>query len=176
MTPDPAIEGQMATISGTLTGGTVAGQTVGLWQRLPGQTAFSSVAQTQTTSSGTFQFTRAARTNATWYAKMGSATSAMVNELVRAKIALRGSAARHASGATLKLSGSVAPSHAGERVALQQRRGRRWLTVARLKLGIHSSFAVARKLSGHSVGRFRIVLASDARNARSVSAVVVVRG
>ena len=174
-TPDPATDGRTATISGTLTGGTVGAQPVALWQKLPGQTAFSSVATTQTTSSGGFQFVRTTRTDAEWYAESGGATSAVIDEPVRAVIALRGVSGPHSAGATLELSGSVAPSHAGERVALQQLRGRRWVTIARPRLGAHSSFALTRRLRGRSVDRFRVVLAPDARNARSVSAVVAMR-
>jgi hypothetical protein len=95
---------------------------------------------------------------------------------VLATIDLRSSTVRHRTWVRLSLSGSVAPSHAGQRVALEQLRGRRWVTVGRPKLGASSSFVVARKLVGHARERFRIVLASDALNARSVSAVVAVTG
>jgi serine protease len=172
--PNPAIDGQRATINGTLTGGTVAAQPVDLWQRLPGHTAFTDVAQTQTSSSGSFQFVRPVQTDAKWYAKTGSVASATVDESVRARIALHPSTVPHGSAATVTLSGSIAPSHAGERVALEQRRGRRWVTIAHPKLGARSRFKVVRRLHGQSTWRFRVVLAPDARNARSVSAVVTV--
>ena len=77
-------------------------------------------------------------------------------------------------GANLTLLGSIAPSHAHERVSLEQLRGRRWATIARPKLGAHASFAVRRSLLGHSVERFRVVVAADAHNSRSVSPVLVI--
>ena len=94
----------------------------------------------------------------------------IVHEPVRAAIVLRASRV----GANLTLLGSIAPSHAHERVSLEQLRGRRWATIARPKLGAHSSFAVRRSLLGHSVERFRVVVAADAHNSRSVSLVLVI--
>jgi len=172
-TPDPAVAGDAATISGTLTGGTIAAQPVALWQELAGQTAFSQVAETKTDSSGGFRFVRTVQTNAHWYAMTGTVTSPDVDEPVSAAVALHTSRFRHRAGAKLTLSGSITPSHAGERVALQQLRGRRWVTIARPRLGANSRFAIAERLAP-TVERFRIVLAADARNARTVSAVVAV--
>jgi hypothetical protein len=172
-TPDPATDGDKATISGTLAGGTVAARQVSLWQRLAGATAFTQVEQTQTDSSGGFRFVQTVHTNAEWYAQTGSAVSATMHEPVRAAVALLASSVRPAAGAKLRLSGRVAPSHAGEGVALEQLRGSRWVTVARPKLGTHSTFTVIRK-AARSVERFRIVLAADARNSLSVSAAVAV--
>jgi len=170
VTPDPAIDGQSATIRGTLTGGTVAAQPVILWQRLAGQSGFSDVAQTQTDAAGAFQFVQPVQIDARWYAKSGNVVSSTVHEPVRAAIVLRASRV----GANLTLLGSIAPSHAHERVSLEQLRGRRWATIARPKLGAHSSFAVRRSLLGHSVERFRVVVAADAHNSRSVSLVLVI--
>jgi hypothetical protein len=171
-TPDPAIDGQAATITGTLTGGTVAAQPVVLWERLTGQTAFSEVAQTTTDSSGDFRFVRLVRTNAEWYAKAGLVASSTVLEPVLAAVTLHPSSVRPAAGAKVTLSGSIAPSHAGERVALERLRGRRWVTIARPKLGKRSRFSVTQRLGAHAVERLRVVLEADARNARSVSAVI----
>ena len=174
ITPNPVTEGHKATISGTLTGGTVAAQTVVLWQRLAGQSAFSNVAHAETNATGAYQFLRAVKTNAEWYAQVGSVESSTVAEPVLARIVLRRSRSRPAAGKKFKLSASISPGHAGDRVTLQLLRGRRWVTIARPKLGGHSSFALTRRAPAHSVERFRVVLAADARNARSVSSVVVV--
>ena len=149
VTPDPAIDGQSATIRGTLTGGTVAAQPVILWQRLAGQSGFSDVAQTQTDAAGAFQFVQPVQIDARWYAKSGNVVSSTVHEPVRAAIVLRASRV----GANLTLL---------------------WATIARPKLGAHSSFAVRRSLLGHSVERFRVVVAADAHNSRSVSPVLVI--
>jgi hypothetical protein len=72
------------------------------------------------------------------------------------------------------LSGTIAPSHAGERVALQRLRKGSWVTVARPRLNSASHFAVGEKMHRRGVVRFRVVLAADTRNARSVSGVVAI--
>jgi hypothetical protein len=159
-------------ITGTLSGASSdASQAVDLWEKLAGQTAFSQVASTQTNASGVYSFTQTVTTNAQWYVESGTVQSSTVAEPVLAAIRLHPSK----SGVTLTLSGAIAPSHAGERVALQLRRGTRWVTIARAKLSAGSHFTFARKMSGHSIERFRVVLAADARNALSVSSVVAVR-
>jgi hypothetical protein len=172
--PDPANQGQRVTLTGTLSSGTAAAQTVGLWERLAGQAAFTDVANTQTSASGGFTFARAVKTNAEWYVKAGSVTSPTVAELVRAAVALHASTVRPAAGAVLSLSGTITPSHAGDRVALQQLARGRWATIARPIVNAASRFAVAQKVHARpgDHGRFRVVLAADARNARSVSPVV----
>jgi hypothetical protein len=175
VTPNPASEGRQTTITGTLTGSTsVAAQTVGLWEQAAGQAASTQVASTQTSASGAFSFVRTVTTNTTWYVKVGTVQSATMAEAVLAAVDLHPSRVRIAPGAGLTLSGTIAPSHAGERVALQQLRSGHWVTIARPKLGINSSFTVTRNAGGHSVKRFRIVLAADARNARSISRIVAI--
>lgn len=173
-TPDPVTEGHATTISGSLTGGTVAAQNVVLYERLAGQAAFSNVATTQTDASGGYQFSRSLPVNVEWYAQSGSVMSATVSESVLAAVVLHPSSVRPAAGTKDKLSGTIAPSHAGERVALQRLRKGRWVTVARPRLNARSHFAVAEKMRGRGVERFRVVLAADARNARSVSGVVAI--
>ena len=169
-TPDPAADGNDATISGRLTGAPVAAQPIVLYQRLAGEQAFGEVANTQTDSSGAYRLTVPVQTNAEWYTAAGSIVSSTLTEPVRAAVAL---SLRPVAGARIELSGSVAPSHAGERVAVQQLRHGRWETIARPLLDGRSRFAVARRLVIRSVARFRAVLAADARNSRSVSAVGV---
>ena len=172
VTPEPVVEGRDATISGTLTGGTVAAQTVGLYERPAGQAGFSQVTTAQTDGSGGYQFARAVQVNAEWYAQSGSVKSATIDESVLAAVVVHPSRLRPAAGAKDMLSGTIAPNHAGERVALQRLRRGHWVTVARPRLGARSHFAVAERMRG--VERFRVVLGADARNARSVSAVVVI--
>jgi hypothetical protein len=177
VSPSPAKEGSQAKISGTLSGGTSdSAQTVALWEKPAGQAAFSDVASTQTSASGAFSFLRKVTTNAQWYVKTGTAQSATVAQSVLAAIGLRPSSARPAPGAKFKLSGTIAPSQAGERVALQQLRSGRWVTVARPKLSARSRFTVTLTKRGRSVERFRIVLGADARNAKSTSSVIAVSG
>ncbi len=144
-----------------------------------GQAAFSDVASTQTNTSGAFSFLRTVKTNVEWYAKAGTVQSATVSESVSAALVLHPTSVASQAGVKLELSGTITPSHAGERVALEQLRRGHWVTVARPKLSAKSRFRVTtatRKLRGGSVERFRIVLAADARNARTISGVFSIGG
>jgi hypothetical protein len=148
---------------------------VDLYEEPAGQSSFTDVANTQTSSSGAFAFVRTVTTDVKWYVTMGNVQSSSVTESVLAAVALHTSTVRPAAGAKVTLSGTVAPSHPGERIELQQLRNGRWVTIARPKLSARSGFKVARKMRAHSVGRFRIVFAGDSRNARAVSTVVTIR-
>jgi hypothetical protein len=173
--PKSVSEGSHVTISGTLSGGTVAAQKVDLYERPAGQATFSDVASTQTGASGGYSFVRAVHTNAQWYATTGavqSPTTAL--ESVLAAVALHPSSARPKAGAKVTFTGTIAPSHAGERVQLQRLEHGQWVTIARPMLNSKSRFATAEKLRKHASARFRVVLAADTRNARSVSAVVAI--
>jgi hypothetical protein len=172
--PNPVSEGSNATISGTLSAGTVASQTVDLYERLAGQAAFTDVANTQTGASGAYSFVRAVQTNAAWYAIAGTVQSATIDESVLAAVALHPSSTRPKAGAKVMLSGTIAPSHAGERVELQRLTRGQWLTIARPKLNAKSGFAIAEKMRGHTSARYRVVLAGDARNATSTSRVIAI--
>ncbi len=172
---NPVSEGSHVTISGTLSGGTAASQDVDLYEKLAGQAAFSDVASTQTDAAGAYSFVRAVQTNAEWYAKAGTVQSAgTIAELVLAAVALHPSSVRPKAGAQILLSGTIAPSHAGERVELQRLRHGQWMTIARPKLNAESRFVIAEKMRKHASARFRVVLAADARNALSVSSVVAI--
>lgn len=173
--PSPVREGSKTTIGGTLSGTTVSGQNIDLYEKPAGQSTFSDVAQTQTSSSGTYQFVRALQTNAQWYATAASIQSPTVSETVLAAVRLHPSSVHPKAGAKVMFSGTVAPSHAGERVALQRLESGRWKTVARPKLSATSGFAIAEKMRGRTRARFRVVLAADARNALSVSGTVAVK-
>lgn len=171
--PSTVTEGSNATISGTLTGATVGSQTVDLYEKPAGQSTFTDVAQTQTSASGAYQFVRAVLTNAQWYAKAAGLQSPTVIESVLAAITMHPSSARPKTGAKVTLSGTVAPSHAGERVALEELRAGHWVAVAHPKLSAQSRFAFTEKIRGHATARFRVVLGADARNASSSAAVTI---
>ncbi|HWF35209.1 MAG TPA: hypothetical protein VG295_07545 [Solirubrobacteraceae bacterium] len=171
--PSTVSEGTNTNITGALTGATVASQKVDLYERPAGQSTFTDVAQTQTSATGTYQFVRAVQTNTQWYTKAAGLQSPAESETVLAAIALHSSSIHPKAGARVMLSATVAPSHAGERVLLQRLRGGKWVTIARPKLSARSAFRVAEKLPARRASmRFRVMLAADARNARSVSSAV----
>jgi hypothetical protein len=157
--PNPSIAGQKVTISGRWSGGT-SGQTVDLWQELPGAKTFTKVAHTTTGSLGDFQFVRkGVQTNRKWYVSVGSAHSLTIAQRVKAKVSLAG------------LNGRVSPNHSGERVLVEARNGSGWAVIARPRLSHASTFSI-----GPTHGEIRAVFAGDRRNIRSVSPPVVLHG
>ncbi|HWF49177.1 MAG TPA: hypothetical protein VG294_00920 [Solirubrobacteraceae bacterium] len=170
--PSTVSEGSATTVSGTLTGATVAAQTIDLFEEAAGQSTFTDVAQTQTSATGTYRFVPAVLTNAQWYTKAPAIQSPTVTESVLAAVTLHPSSTRPKAGSKFLLSGTIAPSHAGEQVALQRLRSGGWATVAQARLDAQSRFAITEKMRAYARARFRVVLAADTRNARSVSAAV----
>jgi hypothetical protein len=158
---DPSVAGHKITLSGHSPAGT-AGQTVDLFQELPGATTFSKVAQTKTGSLGDFQFVRkGVQTNRKWYVKAGSEQSITIAQKVKAVVRL-----------TRALDVRTMPNHACENALLQRRAGQRWVKVATLDIRGRvnrnpSRFCASAVLAGR--GEFRAVFPGDTRNVRSVS-------
>jgi hypothetical protein len=169
--PNPSTAGQKVTISGRLLNGS-SGTTVSLWQKLPGQSTFTRVAQTATNSAGDYSIVRGAGTvltNATWYASTGtsSGTSPSVVQRVSAQVKLGG---WWMGGRLLILGGQVSPSHRGERIALQRRTANGWRTIATTVIGRLSRFTVRHRFAHKGKVTVRAVFAGDPRNIRSPSA------
>jgi hypothetical protein len=161
--PDPSTAGGRVTVSGRWVGGT-AGQTISLWEKLPGQSRFRDVAHTATDSSGGYQFVRnEIKRNREWYVTSASGLrSVTVGQRVRVVVTL--------GVAGLRAHGRVTPGHAGERVLLEQRRlapATGWAVIARPRLSASSRYSV--KLPGSGQVEFRTVFPGDSRNIRSVS-------
>jgi hypothetical protein len=171
--PNPSIAGQKVTISGRLLSGS-SGTTVSLWQKLPGQSTFTRVAQTTTNPAGDYSIVRGAGTvltNTTWYASTGasSGTSPAVVQRVSAQVKLVTWSVR---GTLVKLNGRVSPSHRGERISLQRRTTNGWRTVATTVIGRLSRFTVRHRFPHKGRLTLRAVFAGDARNVGSASAPV----
>jgi hypothetical protein len=166
--PDPSVEGRTVTISGRLFGSS-SPSTVSLWQKLPGQSGFTRIAQTTTSSAGDYTFVRGADkvlTNSTWYTTASGATSPMLRQRVSARIKL---VTWTVAGTLVKVNGGVSPSHRGERLALQHRTAKGWQTIATTVIGRLSKFTVRHRFARKGKVVLRILFAGDARNVRSFS-------
>lgn len=158
---DPSVAGQKITLSGRWPGNT-AGQTVDLFQELPGAKMFSKVAQTKTGSLGDFQFVRkAVQTNRKWYVAVGSEHSLTISQRVKAVVTV--TAGLH------DLRGHVFPSHPRERVWVQEKASSGWTSVARPRLDRKSNYRVRGSLCKMTGGDGRVVFPGDRLNARSAS-------
>jgi hypothetical protein len=166
---DPALSGSKIKLSGDLIDSSNVGQTITLWQKLPGANVFS---QTQTTTTGTggaYSFTLAAgtvQTNRAWYASAGSQQSLTVHEQVSALIKL---GAKRSKSGEMSLSGTVAPAHAGQVVLLQRLAGAKWRTFSRPRLSRKSKFIAHLRKGARGLATVRAELPGDGRNIESFS-------
>jgi phospholipase C len=167
--PNPAKAGARVAVTGTLQAPRQKPAPVLLWERLPGQRRFQPVAHASGTTFGQYRLTRRADTNRQWFVSAGALHSRTITEHVRAVLSLGASAQALAPGDRVSLSGHVTPSHAGQRVALEQQQGRRWLLLALVKLDRRSNYKLARRFTAAQRLNLRVRLPGDRRNIASTS-------
>jgi hypothetical protein len=175
---DPAAAGSKIVLSGDLIAASSSGQTIKLWQRLPGASSYTQTLQATAGSSGGFSFTLSkgtVLTNRSWYATGGGLTSPTVQENVTVALTLS-AARRHGHGT---LSGKVTPAQSGVVVLQRRVAGGHWRTLAQTKLGKHSSFTwhTKFKASHRATVRAEMPASTDhvASFSRSVNAFVLRR-
>ncbi len=176
--PNPSKAGTKVVISGAFTGNQSGAQVV-LWRELAGQSSFHQMSQTTTDSSGHYTFTLgrgAVMADQAWYVTSDGLQSSTVQQQVNALVGLSSSA--RSTGVGHVDSGAAAtsrPSHAGEVVLVEARRGGgAWRVIARPHLGRGSNYAVAGRFSRPGAVELRAVLPGDTRNERSTSPTVTV--
>jgi len=154
----------------------VAGTTVVLWRELSGQSTFHQAGQTTTDSAGQYKFTLSAgmvNADQQWYVTANGVQSPTLHQLVNAVVGLTGLhniLVRHA----MLLRGHVTPSHAGQDVLVEQRKGSQWTVIARPRLGHASNYGVMHRFVRAGTVVLRTVLPGDARNDRSGSSTLTV--
>jgi hypothetical protein len=172
-TPNPSTADRQVVVRGQLLGATTVGVAVELWQELPDQTQFTQVAKTTTDASCAYAITRSARqvqTDREWYVTAGTMQSRTMVQTVQAVVTLAATAGSHR---TTIFAGHVSPSHKGDRILLQRRTSRGWLTIARPLLTRASNFRVRHRL-GRGTVVLQAVLPADSMNALSTSAALTV--
>ncbi len=180
--PNPIDAGEGVLIYGHLNVPPVGGQTIVLYHHLAGSgLGYTHVGQTTTDSRGFFEFTReedVVMTNRSWFVReagIHQIHSRTVFERVAALVSLTASATTAVTGQPVVFTGHVDPSHAGERVVLQEQTASgdwRGLKSARLDGGSNYSITKSWRFAGdHTV---RVVFPSDARNIRGTANPVTV--
>jgi hypothetical protein len=176
--PNPSKAGTKVVISGGFTGNPQSGAQVVLWRELAGQSSFGQMSQTTTDSSGHYAFTLgrgAVMADQAWYVTSGGLRSSTVQQQVSALVGLSASARSTGVGHVIRVSGHVTPSHAGEVVLVQARRGGgAWRVIGRPHLGHASNYAVSGQFSRPGAVQLRAVLPGDTRNQRSTSRIVTI--
>jgi hypothetical protein len=174
---NPSTAGRKVVISGVLTASPVSGAQVDLWRERVGQSSFNQVAQTTTSSSGTYSFTLKAGTvmaDQEWYVTSGALRSGTIDQRVRALVALTASTHTIPAGRAVVLRGHVTPSHAGEAVLIEKwdQSTRSWHVIARPRLSKGSTYSLSHRFAQSGKSKLKAVLALDARNLASSSPTV----
>ena len=113
------------------------------------------------------------QTTAKWYAPGVRPRRRIHARRARSVVTLSSSVSSPGPDQPVRLSGSVAPGHAGERVLIEERVSGGWRVVARPRRPTGSRYALWRAF-GPGVHRLRAVFAGDERNLRTSSRIVSV--
>jgi phospholipase C len=180
--PNPAQAGDAVVVAGRLLGPSANGRGGGarpcagavvLWRRGPGRRAFGRIAVAEPGAGGRFMFVLPAgsvETNTQWYASSGAVRSPIVDQGVRAAVALASTATFAVSGDRETLSGAVIPNHGGERILIQRLEAGGWRTVGQPRLDRLSRFTLSFRFIQPGRQRWRAQLPADGRNLQSSSA------
>ena len=154
------------------------GITIVLWRRLPGRGGFSAIAQTSTLVGGRYSFLFPAgsvSTNRDWYATARGLVSRVVTEFVRPALTLTSAATFAVAGDVETFTGQLEPAFRGERVWLQRRDGRRWVTMSGPRVRDGGAFSLNHKFTTGRTEQWRAILPASVRNLGSSSAVVKIK-
>ena len=176
--PNPVVHGSPTTLSGRLTGETVAGVRIRLEEdtTLPLGDAYTFNGMTATTApSGAYSFTAKPLVNTQYRVVAQSSppvTSAPRLVSVRMLVGLRVSDSTPRAGTRIRFSGSVFPAHDGRRALIQRRSSTgRFVTVARTTLrdaGDERS-SYRRRLRIRRDGVYRVKVRGDADHVNGFS-------
>lgn len=183
VTPNPILAGEGVFIYGQLNDPPIAGQTIVLYHHLAGsRRGYTRIGRTTTDARGFFEFTRAENvvmTNRSWFVREAGAHvihSRTVYERVSALVSLTASTQAADTRQPVVFTGHVDPSHAGERVLLQQQVGSsdNWHTLKSGALGPGSNFSITHRFRFPGDRDVRILFPGDARNLSGASDPVTV--
>jgi phospholipase C len=169
--PNPSTYGQPVTVFGAVAGPHHAGVKVQLWRRFPRQKAFHLALTTRTDPQGRYKIPmgpQAAQTDRDWYASVGRASSRVISQHVFAQLTLAQPETLVAPGDRVALTGSAAPSHAGDHVLVEQLLPAGWKVIAHPRLDQSSSYSAGHRFT-QGLQRIRVVLPGGGRNSTSAS-------
>jgi hypothetical protein len=162
--PNPLVIGQSVVLLGRVRGATHA-VSVTLWQKLPGDHAFSVVTQAQTTPKGSYVIRLpggSVSTNRSWYVSSGGVNSPTLNEAVRGLVTISASSATPRTRHRVTIRAAAAPSGQGERLVIQIRKHGRWTRLKSVSLAGRLGVALRRRFKHRGTVRLRAVLAPNA--------------
>lgn len=166
-----------AHLSNVDTNSAISGATLQLMRRDHGTTTWTSAGSTTTNSAGNASFVVTPTRNEDYrvsFARTGSlgASNATVTVNVRYVVTLHVSNSSPAVNSTDTLSGTVAPSAAGQTVVVQQYKSGAWQSLVTLTLNSNSAYSVGIIPKTTGTYTFRVVKAASASNAAGSSPTV----
>ncbi|HKO27245.1 MAG TPA: alkaline phosphatase family protein [Solirubrobacteraceae bacterium] len=180
--PNPLTAGRKVRVFGQLVGVRHGvrrcGISIVMWRRFPGQRRFVPVARTRTVADGRYSFqipARSVTTNRDWVTTTRGLRSRVLAEHVRPLVTLSSTATFAVAGDVERLSGTLAPARAGQRVLLQRRVGPRWRTVAGPRVSRDSTFSIAHTFTTGHTEQWRAFIPGTIRNLASVSPILRIR-
>ena len=164
-TPKTIVFGKSAVLSGNLTRGGVPqlGQPVTLAAQPIGAPTFTPLPTATTDTAGNFSALVKPTKRTTYRAGFGGLFPTTV-VLVKHRITLKG---KRASG-KVYLNGTVGPKHVRRVVLIQQKKGSRWVTIARVKTTRRSTFKLVRKAPAKRA-LFRAKIGADREHLANLS-------
>ena len=180
--PNPLTAGRQVRVFGQLVGArhgvNRCGITIVLWRRLPGQRGFSAIARTSTLAGGRYSIIFPAGSvsiNREWYATARGLSSRVLAEYVRPALTLTSTATFAIAGDVETFTGQLEPAFRGERVWLQRRAGRGWVTMSGSRVGAGSTFSLNHRFTMGRTEQWRAVLPASTRDLGSSSSVVKIK-
>ncbi len=181
--PDPITADQGVLIYGQLTGPENANQRIWLFHRINPAQQFTPVSVTRTNSSGFYEFIRAdgvVNSNRNWFVLgPGHTHSRTIHEWVSAIVTLAANETSATTADTLDFTGTVSPTHSGQRVALQEQdassaNGTGWKTIAWGDTTAGSTYTINHRFRTPGSYVLRAFFPRDPRNIASQSASIAV--
>jgi hypothetical protein len=180
--PNPIDAGEGVFIYGHLNVPPVGGQTIVLYHHLTGSgLGYTRVGQTTTDSHGFYEFTRAedvVMTNRSWFVReagIHQIHSRTVFERVAALVSPSASSTSAVTGEPVVFTGHVDPSHAGERVVLQEQTASGdWRGLKTGPLDGASNYSITYRWRFEGDHTVRVLFGSDVRNIRGTANPVTV--
>jgi predicted GH43/DUF377 family glycosyl hydrolase len=168
--PTTIVFGKSVTLTGSVVVGgvPVAGQPVALAAQPVGTTVFTPLPPATTDAAGNFR-ALVKPTKRTTYKAAYAGVSPDPTLTVRVKHSITLRASRRAG--KLYLRGTIGPRHVRRLVLIQKLKGRRWVTIARVRTSRKSTFKLVRKAAAKRA-KFRARIAADSEHLANISRVV----
>jgi hypothetical protein len=161
--------------TGTGTGTGAGGLVVALTGQAAGAPKATTVATATTTAAGAVSFRVAPRLDTTYAmvflgtSALGSASSPPVRIDVAPRITATVAHRSVPAGTAVALSGTVTPTPGSHRLALQVKRGRRWVTLTHTRARRGGRYRFAVRPRGRGRTRYRVMLPATSTHARGLS-------